>query len=168
MLRPASLALATICVGMSSFAVAQSPAPASPAAAPAAPALVPFEMRLGDLMNTLVQPRHAKLTLAGLEANWPLATYVLKELRQSLDGIAKAVPRWNRLPMGDMMRSLTTKPLADVEEAIRARDKAMFATAMTSVTRACNSCHTASDHTFIIITTPDQSAFPNQNFRPNR
>ena len=162
--RAILLVIGSLSVAMATMSSAQTPA--SPAPQPQTPA--PFEMRLGELMNTFILPRHAKLALAGQEANWPLASYVLKELRQSFDGVSKAVPRWNRLPLADMVKSLTTQPLADVEEAIRARDKAKFAAAMASVTRSCNSCHTATDNAFIVIVTPDQSPFQNQNFRPNR
>lgn len=51
-------------------------------------------MTMGDMMNTLVQPRHSKLGLAGQDANWPLASYALVELRQVFAGIAKAQPRF--------------------------------------------------------------------------
>ena len=161
-----AIVLAALAPAPSLFAQTTAPAPAAPPAPPAPPPA--FEMRLGELMNAFIQPRHAKLALAGAEGNWPLTNYVLKELRQSFDGVSKAVPRWNRLPLGDMMKSLTAKPLNDLEEAVRLRDKEKFTTAMALLTRACNSCHTATDHSFIVITTPDQSGFPNQSFKPSR
>lgn len=37
------------------------------------PLAAPFNPSFGDLMNTLVQPRHAKLGLIGKEQNWTLA-----------------------------------------------------------------------------------------------
>lgn len=132
------------------------------------PAPVPFELRMGELMNTFIQPRHAKLILAGREGNWALATYTLKELQQSFESIARAIPRWNRMPMGDMIRSLTTPALFNVEEAIRLRDSGKFMDAAKGLTRACNSCHTAVDHGFVVIQIPEASAFPNQNFLPTR
>ena len=46
------------------IAMAQQPAAPSPNAAEAAP--VPYTLSMGDMMNTLVQPRHAKLA-------WPAA-----------------------------------------------------------------------------------------------
>ena len=42
-------------------------------AAPAQAAAPPFNPGFADLMNTLVQPRHAKLGLSAREQNWALA-----------------------------------------------------------------------------------------------
>jgi hypothetical protein len=39
------------------------------------PLASPFNPSMGDLMNTLVQPRHPKLGLIGKEQNWTLAAY---------------------------------------------------------------------------------------------
>jgi len=55
-------------------------------------------MTMGDMMDTLVQPRHAKLGLAGRAANWPLAAYALAEIREVFAGITKAMPRFRGLP----------------------------------------------------------------------
>ena len=52
-------------------ALAQSAPMAAVSAAPAAAA--PYAMTLGDMMDTLIQPRHAKLGLAGKAQNWALA-----------------------------------------------------------------------------------------------
>jgi len=49
-------------------------------AADAAP--TPFVPNMGDMMNILIQPRHAKLGLAGKAENWALAGYALRELQQ--------------------------------------------------------------------------------------
>ncbi len=53
----------------------------------------PFNPQMGALMSMLIQPRHTKLGLAGNAENWPLAGYMLKELRQGFAVVAKAVPR---------------------------------------------------------------------------
>ena len=58
----------------------------------------PFNPQMGALMSMLIQPRHTKLGLAGNGENWPLAGYMLKELRQGFAVVAKAVPRWKGLP----------------------------------------------------------------------
>src|ERR1700691_6165279 len=77
--------------GTATFAV-RSAAQDEPNPADAAPA--PFSPNMGDLMNLLIQPRHAKLGLAGKAENWPLANYALAELRQAFAGITKAVPKF--------------------------------------------------------------------------
>src|SRR2546429_9835879 len=77
-------------------AAAQSPF-GDPNAEPA-----PFNPQMAALMSMLIQPRHAKLGLAGQEQNWPLAGYALKELKQGFVVIARAVPRWKGLPVPDL------------------------------------------------------------------
>ena len=58
----------------------------------------PFNPQMAALMSMLIQPRHTKLGLAGKAENWPLAGYMLKELRQGFAVISKAVPRFKGLP----------------------------------------------------------------------
>ena len=75
----------------------------APPTPPASSGPVPYVMGMGDLMNTLIQPRHAKLGLAGKAENWPLANYALSELRQVFAGIVKAVPKFRGMPVGDLV-----------------------------------------------------------------
>src|SRR6476659_10980090 len=76
--------------------VAQSPF-GDPNAEPA-----PFNPQMAALMSMLIQPRHAKLGLAGKAGNWPLAGYMLNELRQAFVSVSRAVPRWKGLPVPDL------------------------------------------------------------------
>src|SRR6266851_2717477 len=62
----------------------------------------PFNPQMSALMSMLIQPRHAKLGLAGKDENWPLAGYALKELKQGFLVSARAVPRWKGLPVPDL------------------------------------------------------------------
>lgn len=69
-------------------AVAPVPLRAQPAVE-AKSTLQSFIPSFGDLMNMLVQPRHAKLGIAGREQNWPLAAYGVHELKDALEKIAR-------------------------------------------------------------------------------
>lgn len=138
--------------------------PQSAPAAAAAPA--PYAMTMGDMMNTLVQPRHAKLGLAGHAQNWPLARYALVEIRQVFAGIIKAQPRFRGLPVAELVDAALTQPLNAVETAIDQEDAQKFATAYDQLSQGCNACHVAVDHPYVVIKAPDASAFPNQDFRP--
>jgi len=128
----------------------------------------PYAMTMGDLMNTLVQPRHSKLGLAGREENWPLATYALVEIRQVFTGIAKAQPRFRGLPVAELIDAAMTQPIAAVDAAIKQQDAQKFAAAYDQLTQGCNACHAAADHPYVVIKTPDASAFPNQDFKAHR
>jgi hypothetical protein len=142
--------------------MAQQPPAPSPNAADAAP--VPYALSMGDMMNTLVQPRHAKLGLAGRAENWPLATYALVEIRQVFAGSKKAQPRFAGLPVAELVDAAIGQPLNAVEAAIKQQDAKKFVAAYDQLTQGCNACHQAVDHPFVVIKVPDASAFPNQDF----
>ncbi len=142
----------------------QSPQPTPPT--PSAP--VPYMLTMGDMMNTLVQPRHSKLGLAGAAGNWPLAAYALAEIRQTFTGIIKAQPKFRGYPVADLVDAALKQPLAAVDEAIKQQDPKKFATAFDQLTQGCNACHSSLDHPFVVIKVPNASAFPNQDFNPGR
>jgi hypothetical protein len=138
---------------------------APPQAAPAPDvAPVPYVLTMGDMMNALVQPRHAKLGLAGRAGNWPLAAYALVEIRQSFAGIVKAQPRFRGYPVTELVDAALGEPLRAVDAAIKQRDPEKFAAAYDRLTQGCNACHASVDHPYVVIKTPDASAFPNQDF----
>ena len=138
----------------------------TPPPEPAAP--VPYVLTMGDMMNTLIQPRHAKLGLAGHTENWPLAGYALVEIRQAFAGIVKAQPKFRVFPVGELVDAALGQPLTAVEAAVRQKDPQKFAAAYDALTQGCNACHMELDHPYVMIKTPDASAFPNQEFKAQR
>jgi hypothetical protein len=129
----------------------------------------PFNPQMSALMNMLVQPRHAKLGIAGKAENWPLAGYMFKELRQSFAVTARAVPRWRGLPVPDLFEAAVTQPLIALDFAIKAAEPRLFVESFEKLTAGCNACHATTDHPFVVITVPNaNAAFPNQDFQPKR
>ena len=162
-MRAASaVAIVALAAGLAGSA-AQTP----PEQAPRGPAssALNYVPGVGDLMNTLVQPRHAKLGLAGEARNWELAIYAHKELAQALATVAKVQPKWRNITVGEAIESMTGEAMRELETAIQARDPKKFAAAFDSLTDGCNSCHTALNQGFIVIKPPEASAFPNQEFK---
>jgi hypothetical protein len=159
MLLAALAALAAI-TAFSARTSAQSP----PNAADEAP--TPYVPNMGDMMHILIQPRHAKLGLAGKAENWPLAGYALKELQQGFGSISKAIPRWKGLPVPDLFEAALKQPFATLDFAVKAGDPRQFAESYDRVTAGCNACHSTTEQNFVVIKTPDASAFPNQQFEP--
>src|SRR2546428_6170588 len=105
---------------LSGRTVAQSPfgdANAEPA---------PFNPQMAALMSMLIQPRHAKLGLAGKTENWPLAGYAYRELSQGFGVISRAVPRWKGLPVPDLIEAALKQPFAVLDFAIKAGDTRQF------------------------------------------
>jgi hypothetical protein len=152
-------------IGLAPRTAAQQPSQmGDPNAEPA-----PFNPQMSALMSMLIQPRHAKLGLAGKEENWPLAGYMLKELKQGFIVISRAIPRWKGLPVGDLFDAAVTPPIAVLDFAIKANEPRQFAEAYGKLTTGCNACHSTTDHPFVVIKAPDSAvAFPNQDFAPKR
>jgi hypothetical protein len=138
-------------------AKSQTPSQATPPA---------FSPGFADLMNTLVQPRHAKLGLSARDQNWSLARYAAHELKDSLANIARWRPQFRNQSVADMMEATTGEPIKAVEQAIETRNLAQFNAAYARLTEGCNSCHAALNHEFIVIKEPDRSYFANQEFGP--
>lgn len=120
---------------------------------------------LGEIMSLQLM-RHAKLWLAGSQKNWPLAAYELDELREGFADVQKHHPTHEGIPVGAMAQSLTRAPLAALDKAIEAKDPAGFTKSFDQLSGACNACHRAAKHGFIVITRPATSPFPNQRFAP--
>ena len=136
------------------------------AASQTAPPPQTYRPGLGDLMTMTVQPRHAKIAIAGREANWPLAKYELHQLQEALDRVVQNWPRWKGLPLGGMVEAVEKGPMASVSEAIEAKDAAQFGAAMGQLADGCNACHQAANVGMVVIKPPDASSFPDQDFRP--
>jgi hypothetical protein len=137
------------------------------AAPPAASSGGAYTPGLGEIMS-LQQMRHAKLWFAGQAANWMLADYELKELREGFDdaiamhGSDKDFP----LPVKDVMPKKITVPLQDLDTVIKAQNLGRFDTAFDALTTACNECHQAENFGFNVIQRPASNPDPNQLFTP--
>src|SRR5712692_1402771 len=112
-------AFATV-MGSSDQAFAQSQF-GDPNAEPA-----PFNPQMSALMSMLIQPRHAKLGLAGKAQNWPLAGYTLKELRQGFVVASRAIPRWKGLPVGELFDAAVMPSLTLLDFAIKTNEPRQF------------------------------------------
>jgi hypothetical protein len=122
---------------------------------------------LGEFMGR-VQVDHAKLWLAGEARNWDLAGYQLGELKEVFADVQDLLPRYQNVPVGDMIDAIMTGTIADLEGSIAARDFSKFSAAFDKLTEACNSCHQAANRPYIAIRRPVQSNFSNQDFSPRK
>jgi hypothetical protein len=116
----------------------------------------------------MTQIRHAKLWLAGDVRNWELADYQIDELKEGLEDVVKHFPVYKDMPVGQMIETTVMTPIAEVEKAIKARDRANFVSAFDKLTEACNTCYKAANRAFIVVQRPTSSSFPNQSFAPKR
>ncbi|HEY3641247.1 MAG TPA: hypothetical protein VGL31_09135 [Xanthobacteraceae bacterium] len=126
----------------------------------------PFSPQMSALMNMLIQPRHAKLGLAGKAENWILAGYEFNELKAGFLVIGKEVPRYKGLPVADLFDAAMKQIFPVMDFAIKAGDARQFNESYAKITAGCNACHTTADHNYIVIKAPETSSFPNQEFQP--
>jgi hypothetical protein len=120
---------------------------------------------IAEIMIT-TQIRHAKLWLAGDVRNWDLADYGIDELKEGLEDVVKHFPIYKDMPVGQMIEATIMAPITEVEQAIKARDRAKFVRTFDKLTEACNGCHQAANRAFIVIQRPSASTFPNQSCTP--
>jgi len=125
----------------------------------------PFKPGLGEIM-TLQQMRHLKLWFAVQAANWGLAGYELDELKEGFEDITKYHPTHDGVPTGTMAEAVIAKEVAELAKLIEGKDKRNFASAFDRLTAACNACHQASKHDFIVIRRPSGNPYTNQSFTP--
>ncbi|HEX5507442.1 MAG TPA: hypothetical protein VFX37_02960, partial [Pseudolabrys sp.] len=142
---------------------AQSEKPGSKPAEPVKDYIPGLEQFMGVIQN-----EHAKLWYAGSARNWPLAEYQLGEIKEIMSDVQDVVPTFKDLPLADMLDSVITGQIADLEKAIQAKDPKKFANSYVKLTEACNACHQATGNGFVVIRRPVQSGFPNQDFSPRK
>lgn len=129
--------------------------------------------RLADIMNEAMQVHHTKLWFAGHAANWVLADYELKKIKETIEEIKETIvdiqiasAQWQRAPVGEMLRAVDSN-LDTLADAIKAKDVAKFETAYRGLTAACNACHVRAGEPQIRIMVPlaeGGSMFPDQDF----
>ena len=127
----------------------------------------PYVPGLGEFMTSAVQPHHIKIWMAGHAANWPLAEYEAKELRETFEDIATYQGVWNDFPIAKLAETNLTPPLDELDKAIKDKSEAGFKKAYDKVTAACNACHQATGNAAIVIKTPSGTDFPDQDFQPH-
>jgi len=120
----------------------------------------PYTPKISEIM-VLQQMRHIKLWFAGRSGNWALADYEIDALKDGFDQV-------NERLGGDTVEKSVDGPLAAVEKAIEAKDRAAFAGAFDSLSAGCNSCHQALDHAFIVIQRPATLPYTDQFFAPQK
>lgn len=118
-----------------------------------------YKPGLGDLMGN-IQIHHGKLWFAGQNQNWQLADFEIHELEEAIEDIEAFHKGRKEIETIDMIKPA----LEAVENAIDQKDPIAFTTGYNILTNTCNACHQAADHGFIVIQTPENLPFSNQDF----
>jgi hypothetical protein len=118
----------------------------------------PAAPKISDIM-VQQQERHIKLWFAGRGGNWPLADYEIDALKDGFEDL-------NNILGGDTVKDAVGAPIAALEKAIDAKDRAAFTSAYDKLSAGCNSCHHTLDHAFIVIQRPTVLPYGDQSFAP--
>ncbi|MDX1907567.1 MAG: hypothetical protein SF053_11080 [Bacteroidia bacterium] len=135
------------------------------APAPVADAVPAYVPHLGEMMNG-VQVHHAKLYWAGAAGNWELADFCLEELTEDLEKIPAYHPTHGGADLDRYLQALMTPALDTVSVALKTTSIPRFEAAYGVLTQACNNCHRATGHPYLVMQKPAVNNFPNQTFTP--
>ncbi|MDP9076758.1 MAG: hypothetical protein M3O71_04980 [Bacteroidota bacterium] len=114
----------------------------------------------GEIMNSIVQPHHYKLWLAGQKQNWTLAEY---ERHQLLGGF-KRIEKYHKGTPEAAAVPMIYPEMKAVEIAISQKDEKAFNNHFVLLTNMCNTCHQATKYEFNVISVPTVTNFGNQHF----
>lgn len=108
-------------------------------------------------MNT-IQLHHSKLWFEGCNQNWQLANYETEAMQKTFADLQKYVTQDSAVKNVPMINPA----LDSMEIAISSKNLSRFKSAFILMTNACNNCHYATNHAYIVITTPTKPPVSNQ------
>ncbi len=92
-----------------------------------------------------------KLALSIEAQNGDLAGFYLHELEETSESIIDEIPEYEGLVIGPLVSSLLMPQIERLEAAIGPGDWEAAADVFGDVVNACNACHQATEHGFIVI-----------------
>ncbi|MFO8175191.1 MAG: hypothetical protein ACQET1_07755 [Gemmatimonadota bacterium] len=122
-----------------------------------------FTPGLHSLMMEL-QHRHVTLWFAGEAENWPLTDYFLHEMEELLEDIENLHPRYEEVPIADILGDVTAPAVEALEDAVEEEQSAAFVAAYDQLTGGCNGCHAPADKAAIVIQRPTSPSLTNLKF----
>lgn len=115
-------------------------------------------------MQTMQHLSH-KLGLSIQSKNGPLAAFYLEEIEETTAIIQKKFPVYDTFKVGQLTGAMFVPSIEPLEKSVKASNWAMTNAGFTKMIDSCNTCHLATAHGFVKITTPTGNPF-NQSFSP--
>ncbi len=119
-------------------------------------------VELAKIMGEM-QRHSMKLGYAIQGENQKLADFYLHEIEETLDEI-KAVKEHDGLPIGATAGTIMDPAIEPLEAAVDAGDWPASRAAYRGLIEACNNCHTATEHEYIVIIPAEGTPPFNQKF----
>lgn len=177
----AGVALGMFAAGGGAGRAAVSAQKGKPAAAPVSPQ--EFQKLRADATkakNAAGDQAHAmtsvayhfnNLWFAGEHGNWPLAQFYWGETRSHLRWAVRIIPvrkdaQGREVKLTDILKSLESTPLKQLQDAIKARDRTQFAKAYSFTMQSCYACHKASAKPYLRLRIPTHPAEALIDFDP--
>ncbi len=122
-----------------------------------------YKPGFGELMGS-VQYHHAKLWFAGQNQNWKLASFEIHELEETLEDITN----YQTERAESKFIGMITPDIDSISNAIQQKNLTLFTNNYSKLTNTCNNCHRLNKHEYIIIKTPNNPPYSNQNFKTKK
>ena len=135
-------------------------APAAIVKADSSSAQNQYKPGLGEIMAG-IQTHHAKLWFAGINSNWKLSDYEIKEIKERL--VQAQDIETNRTEVSNI--PMIYSAIDTVANAIKQQNLQLFKTSFQLLTNTCNGCHKAVNFEFNVVTIPTAPPVTNQEFK---
>ena len=169
-MRSLQIALAAFVVGLV-FGVGLSGVverPIPPAAWAQAPARIDLPAELELIKSRLPDQAHAmqdvgyhftNVWFAGQKENWELANFYLGETKSHLRWAVRIIPKrkdkaGQEIDLQSILQSVENGPLAQLETAIKEKQKNRFVATYKFTLETCYACHKASDKPYLRLQVP--------------
>ena len=119
----------------------------------------PHSGSLGAFME-LAQSWHIKLWYAGHAKDTELSSYTIDRM---VDGFKTSAMLYQNIPIRYLVA--LNRPFLELRHAVQDRNTTEFVQSYADLTNACNACHRAANVGFIVIKTPIDLPFSDQDFR---
>jgi hypothetical protein len=140
---------------------------------PKADELARFKAALPDQAHAMadVGQHFTNLWFAGQAGNWPLAQFFLGETKSHLRWAVRIIPvrkdaEGREIDLAGILTALETSTLKDLEQAVKDKDAARFATAYKAQLEGCMSCHKATAKPYLRLHVPERPDAGILEFRP--
>lgn len=107
----------------------------------------------------LLQTLSHKLHLSVLAGNSELADFYLHELEEAVEGLEQDVESYDGFPVGRMAPAMLGRAMEQLDESVDAGDWARARERSASLFQACNACHQATDHGYIVVAPTEVNPF---------
>lgn len=110
-----------------------------------------------------VEYHFANLWFAGMERNWPLATFYLNETRSHLSWALRVRPvrplsGGGEIDLRPILQGIEASALAELKSAIEKQDGAAFESSYRSMLSECHGCHEAAEKPYLRPQIPTRPA----------